>query len=210
MSFIEQSEKNVERLLKETSAVGGVGGFVGRAGRDVDKLYSGPYHPDSGHGSENEKLLQKQLDDRAELRSNMETEAAEDDIELVGNPSPVGGYFADIGEVQAFTLAFDELARFDELNREFNASMTPIQDTEWEDIEINIKYDEPGEAYRDRTLKYDEPGEAYRDTSIKYDTEEGTPYRTRTLKYDDAPEYAGDNFINTSEKNWQYIDRGEK
>ena len=100
MSFIEQSEKNVERLLKETSAVGGVGGFVGRAGRDVDKLYSGPYHPDSCHGSENEKLLQKQLDDRKEVRNSFENSEGN----VYGGESPVGGYFGDIGETQDIEL----------------------------------------------------------------------------------------------------------
>ena len=209
MSFIDDSEKNVNRLI-ETSAAGGVAGFVGKAGRDIDALFAGPFHPDSGHGSENEKLLQKQLDDRKEMRSDMETNAAEDGVELVGNPSPVGGYFAEIGEVEAFTLAFDELARFDEINRDFNAKVTPPQDLEWVEVKTDIKYDEPGEAYRDRTLKYDEYGDSHRDTSIKYDTEEGTLYKARTLKYDDVPEYAGDNFINTSEKNWQYIDREER
>ena len=58
MSFIDDSEKNVNRLI-ETTAAGGVAGFVGRGGRDIDTLFSGPFHPDSGHGSENEKLLQK-------------------------------------------------------------------------------------------------------------------------------------------------------
>ena len=91
--------------MKEVSGCG-VAGFVGRAGKDIDALFAGAFHPDSGHGSQNEKLLQKQLDDRKEMRSDMEQEAFEDGVELIGNPSPVGGYFAEIGEVESFTLAF--------------------------------------------------------------------------------------------------------
>ena len=61
MSFIDDSELNVMSIMKEATAVGGVGGFIGRAGRDIDQLFAGAYHPDSGHGSENEKLLQSLL-----------------------------------------------------------------------------------------------------------------------------------------------------
>ena len=48
MSFIEQSEQNVDRLMKEVSG-GGVAGFVGGKGMGIDALFAGPYHPDSGH-----------------------------------------------------------------------------------------------------------------------------------------------------------------
>ena len=60
MSFIDDSLKNVKNsVLKEVSAVGGVGGFVGKGGVEIDQLYTGGFHPDSGHGSENLKLLNK-------------------------------------------------------------------------------------------------------------------------------------------------------
>ena len=65
MSFIDDSANNVNRII-ETSAAGGVGGFVGRKGDRIDNLFAGPYHPDSGHGSENEDILQWQLEDRKE------------------------------------------------------------------------------------------------------------------------------------------------
>ena len=61
MNFLDKAEKNVDRLMKEESG-GSVAGFTGRAGRGIDALFSGPYHPDSGHGSQNKKLL-------AELKS---------------------------------------------------------------------------------------------------------------------------------------------
>ena len=60
MSFIDDSIKNVKNsVLKEVSG-GGVAGFTGRAGRGIDAVFAGGYHPDSGHGSQNEKLLKKQ------------------------------------------------------------------------------------------------------------------------------------------------------
>ena len=41
MSFIDDSEKNVTRnFLRETTAAGGIGGFVGRGGKEVDKLFA--------------------------------------------------------------------------------------------------------------------------------------------------------------------------
>ena len=176
MSFIDDSEKNTERLMREVSG-GGVSGFVGRAGRDIDDLFSGPFHPDSGHGSENEKLLQKQIKDRKDIRSDMEGDAYEDGAESVGNPSPIGGYFSDIGETEGIELAFDELVRYDQLNREFSDNVTPIQNTEWEDTGIKYDYDDAGEAYKERDLKYD-------DNFSLYDKKD---------------------FINASETNWLYI-----
>ena len=115
MSFIDDSERNVNRLI-ETSAAGGVAGFVGRAGKGIDDLFAGAFHPDSGHGSQNEKLLAKQISDRKKIRSNMEKEAAGQDIELVGNPSPIGGYFDT--DTEDMELAYDELFTYDELNIE--------------------------------------------------------------------------------------------
>ena len=167
MSFIDDSEKNVKRLM-ETTAGGGVGGFVGRAGREIDRIFGGPFHPDSGHGSENEKLLQKQIDDRKKMRINMENEAYEDGVELIGTPAPVGGYYAEIGETEGIELAYEELIRFDELNREYNEAMTPPQQYRWEEVLTNLEYD------------------------------------------DNSNLYAGDNYINKSATNWQYIDRGDE
>ena len=179
MSFIDDSIKNVKlQLMKEVSG-GGIAGFTGRAGRDIDALFAGPFHPDSGHGSENEKLLQKQLKDRKKMRSNMEQEAFEDGIELVGNPSPVGGYY-DV-ETENANLAFDEIDFYDQIHREWNNEMTPPQDLEWVEVETDLKYDEPGEAYK-----------------------------IKDIVYDDKPTYAGVNFINQSETNWEYINGKDK
>ena len=192
MSFIDDSEKNIKFIKEQTG--GSVAGFVGRSGMGVDALFAGPFHPDSGHGSKNEKLLQKQLDDRKELRSDMEQQAYEDGVELIGNPSPVGGYFANIGEVEEIELAYEELAIFDELTREFNDSMTPPQDTEWKSTGWDYDYDEPGEAYKVRDIEYDDNSNLYKTT-------------LKNPKYDNNSNlYADDTYINKSTTNWQYIE----
>ena len=86
MSFIDDSIKNVKlQLMKEVSG-GGIAGFTGRAGRDIDALFAGPFHPDSGHGSENKQLLTKQLKDRREKRKDLRNcvesfEKMEDSVE---------------------------------------------------------------------------------------------------------------------------------
>ena len=57
--------------------------------------------------------------------------------------------------------------------------MTPEQDLEWVEVETDLEYDEPGEAYK-----------------------------IKDIVYDDEPTYAGVNFINQSQTNWEIIDRG--
>ena len=69
MSFIDDSEKNVDRLMKEVTG-GSVAGFVGGAGMGIDALFAGPFHPDSGYGSKNKQLLAKQLKDRRKKRKD--------------------------------------------------------------------------------------------------------------------------------------------
>ena len=177
MSFIDDSEKNIERLM-ETSAAGGVGGFVGRGGKEIDQIFAGAFHPDSGHGSQNEKLLAKQVSDRKKLRAEMEKQAVKDGVELVGVPDPIGGHFADIGQTEDIELAYEELARYDELNKEYSDVNTPPTETEWKSTGWDYDYDEPGEAYKVRDIKYD-------DTYIHIEDEE--------------------NFINRSEANWKLV-----
>ena len=151
----------------------------------------------------------------------MEKKAAEDGIELVGRPSPVGGYFADIGETEGIELAYDELTRYEELKQELNDALTPEHDLEWVELETNLKYDKPGEAFQMRHIVYDDPGEAPLSRFIQYD-EKGDAFLmrhisydepgevlTKHIQYDDKPNYAGDNFINKSKKNWKYIEESK-
>ena len=71
MSFIDDSIKNVKyQLMKEVTG-GSVAGFVGTGGMSIDRLFAGPFHPDSGHGSQNIQLHKKRLKDRKEQRKNL-------------------------------------------------------------------------------------------------------------------------------------------
>ena len=191
MSFIDDSEKNIKKYtssfkerkkptlsLKEVSG-GGVAGFTGRAGRGIDALFAGAFHPDSGHGSQNEKLLTKQVSDTKKQRAEMEKQAAKDGVELVGTPEPIGGYFADIGETEGVELAYGELTDIEQIHRDFNKQMTPLHDLEWVEVETDLEYDEHGDAYK-----------------------------IKDIVYDVKSTYAGVNFINQSQTNWEIIDRG--
>ena len=137
--FEQLINKEVRNTLKEVSG-GSVAGFVGRGGRDIDALFAGAFHPDSGHGSENKKILSKQLKDRNKDRKDMEQEASKDNIELVGVPSPPGGHFADIGETEGVELAYGDLDSLEQIHKEFNEQMTPKQDLEWIQEDIDLEF----------------------------------------------------------------------
>ena len=65
MNLLESYDKNKKKhLLREVTAGGSVGAFVGTGGQTIDALFAGPYHPDFG---EIGKLLKKQLEYRFEL-----------------------------------------------------------------------------------------------------------------------------------------------
>ena len=184
MSFIDKSEKNIKRyLLKEVSG-GVVGGFVGRAGKEIDDILGGGYHPEYG---EIEDLLKKQVKDRKAKRKNL------DSIDY-GGESPLGGY-QDIETDEAIET-YDILYADDEARNAFNLKHTPVSNPDWELAWKEYYYDEPGEAYEFKEVKYD-------DNSKLYD-------RVKDIKYDDKPEYAGDDFINTSTTNWKFINREKK
>ena len=190
MSFIDDSIKNVKNsVLKEVTVAGGVGGFVGRGGVEIDQLFAGGYHPDSGHGSQNEKLLQKQIEDRKKKRNDMENQAAEQGIELVGNDSPIGGYF-DV-ETEFALNAYDELISRNELNKQYSDAMTPILDTEWKSTGWDYNFDDEYEYAKE---------ENFINSSEKNFKKVGVD-----IKYDDKEEYAGEDYINKSSTNWKYI-----
>ena len=191
MSFIDDSIKNVKNsVLKEVSAGVSAGGFTGRGGVEIDQLFAGGYHPDSGHGSKNLELLTKQIEDRKKKRAEMEKQAAEDGVELVGVPSPIGGYF-DV-ETEIALAAYEELQRFNDLNKQYNDEMTPPQDTEWKSTGVNIDFDD--------IYTHIENEEDFINQSETNMEKVGI-----NIKYDDKPEYAGEDFINKSKINWEFI-----
>ena len=145
MSFIDDSEQNMEKytlsikeenkslpLLKEVTG-GGVAGFVGGAGMGIDALFAGPFHPDSGHGSKNKQLLQKQLKDREEF------DKLSTDDEYAGE-NPIGGYYET--DTEGINLAYDELESYNQASIEYSTENTPLADIEWKSDGWDYEYDE--------------------------------------------------------------------
>ena len=181
MSFIDKSDKNVKRVMKEVTG-GDVAGFTGRAGIGIDNMFAGPFHPEY---MELEKTLEKQITDRKEKRKNL------DSIEY-GGESPLGGYL-DIN-TEFSKLAYDELFNRAEFAKKYSEENTPILDDRWKSTGWDYDYDEPGEAYKQRVLKYDD--NSYNNPVIK------------DIKYDDNSNlYTDDTYINKSTTNWKFINR---
>jgi len=193
MSFIDDSITNLKNsVLKEVSAGGATGGFVGRGGVEIDQLYAGGYHPDSGHGSQNLQLLTKQIEDRKKKRAEMEKQAYKDGVELVGNASPIGGYF-DV-ETEIALAAYEELGIINQQVKQYNDENTPPQDTEWENIDNNI--------YDDIYIHIDDE-ENFINQSEKNMKKVGID-----IEYDDnIPTYDKEDFINRSQTNWKLVGR---
>ena len=206
MSFIDDSTKNTKKysssfkelkklipLLKEVTAAGAAGGFVGRAGMGVDDLFAGAYHPDSGHGSENEKLLKKQLKDRKKLRKDIESSRDGVIDDYSGLADPVGGYYET--DTEFASLAYEELELRNQLAIEFSIENTPLSDTEWKSTGWDYDYDE--------IISYIEEKD-FINTSETNMEKVGID-----IQYDDNSSlYAGENYINQSQTNWKIIDRG--
>ena len=196
MSFIDDSEQNMEKyvsslkeenksvpLLKEQTG-GSVAGFVGGAGMGIDALFAGPFHPDSGHGSKNKQLLQKQLKDREKL------DKLSTDDEYAGE-NPVGGYYEV--DVDAVTLAYDELEQYNQASMDYNTENTPLADIEWKSSGWDYDYDED-ELYIEEEdfINTSKTNMELVDTDIEYDENESY------IEEED--------FINTSETNMECID----
>ena len=185
MSFLNQSENNLNRyLLKEVSAGGGsVAGHTGRKGVEVDDTLAGPFHPDF---MDLKDTLENQFKDRKEARKNLSLS----DVEY-GGESPLGGY-NDI-HTDAAIETYDILYADSEEKEKFNKEVTPV-------LDIKFRMTDAGMA-----MFYDEPGEAPRVRDIVYDDNSALYNRVKDIVYDDEPTYAGENFINKSETNWKII-----
>ena len=211
MSFLDKAEKNVDRLMKEVTG-GSVAGFVGTAGMSIDALFAGPFHPDSGHGSENKQLLTKQLKDRREKRKDLESNRDDVIDDYTGIPDPVGGYYET--ETELIALAYDELFDTNEFNKQYNDEMTPPQDTKWVEVDINYHYDD---TYINRSekniknfdikIKYDK-NPKYANKNFINSSETNMENVGIEIKYDDIPQYTNKNYVNKSATNWKIINRG--
>ena len=205
MSFIDDSKQNVRKYtssfnerkkktlsLKEVSG-GSVAGFVGGKGMGIDALFAGPYHPDSGHGSENEKLLKKQLKDRRKLRKDIESNRDGVIDDYSGLPDPVGGYYES--DTEFARLAYDELEARNQMAIDYSIENTPPQDIEWKSTGWDYNYDEIISYIEEKDfINTSEANMENVGIDIQYD--------------DNSLLYAGENFINTSKTNWKIINRG--
>ena len=179
MSFIDDSIKNVKNsVLKEVSG-GGVAGFTGRAGRGIDAVFAGGFHPDSGHGSKNLELLKKQIEDRKKKIKDTDSFEA----------NPVGGWY-DIN-TETNKLAFEELITIATMRKQYNDENTPPQDTEWKSTGWQYDFD-------DTYIHIEE------DDFINQ-SETNMEKVGVDIKYDDKTEYAGEDFINRSQTNWKLV-----
>ena len=211
MSFLDKAEKNVDRLMKEESG-GSVAGFVGTAGMNIDALFAGPFHPDSGYGSKNKQLLKKQLKDRRKKRKDLESDRDDVIDDYTGIPDPVGGYYET--ETELIALAYDELFDTNEFNKQYNDEMTPPQDTKWVEVDINYHYDdtyinrsEKNIKHFDVKIKYDEKP-TYANKNFINSSETNMENVGIEIKYDDIPQYTNKNYVNKSATNWEIINRG--
>ena len=180
MSFIDDSVKNVKNsVLKEVSG-GGVAGFTGRAGRDIDVTFAGGYHPDSGHGSKNLELLKKQIEDRKKKIKDTDSFEA----------NPVGGWYNI--DTETNKLAYEELITIADMVKQYNDEMTPLQDTEWKSTGWDYDFD-------DIYIHIEDEDDFINQSEVNM-KKVGVD-----IKYDDEPEYAGEDFINRSQTNWKIV-----
>jgi len=197
MSFINDSEKNVE-FIKEVSG-GAVGGFVGRAGMGIDRLFAGPYHPDSGHGSKNKQLLLKQLKDRREKRKDLTSDRDDVIDDYSGLPDPVGGYYNV--ETEFVELAYDELEKRSQLAADYSIENTPPADVEWKSNSWDYEYDEVIPYIEEEDfINTSETNMSYVNLDLDYDefdSSMGRDRRNRMFNEEDFVEKSETNTENT-------------
>ena len=118
MNLLETYDKNKKKhLLSEVTATGAAGAFVGGAGNIIDRLFSGPYHPEFG---DIEKLLDQQIEDRIAKRMWI------DDVTPIADQD-----FIDLD----WKYEYDEYVEKD--NSKFKTTSDKMQL-----VDLDIKYDE--------------------------------------------------------------------
>ena len=118
MDLLETYDKNKKKhLLKEVTATGAAGTFVGGAGNIIDQLFAGPYHPEFGNI---EKLLDKQIEDNIAIRMWV------DDITPIADQD-----FIDL----------DWKYEYDEYVKKDNSKFKSTSETEMQLVDIEIHYD---------------------------------------------------------------------
>ena len=165
-----KAKKALELLNEDGATTAGIASFTGRSGVGVDTVFAGGFHPEYGQIG---ALLQSQINYRKWLRGEMIKAIGEDNL---GDDLPLGGYF-DMN-TDLLVNSYDELEKIAAANIEYSEENTPEHYNEdWEELETDLEYDEPGEAYKIRNISYDE-------LSDKVDVEKWTN-KTNKMKFVD-------------------------
>ena len=176
MSYLDDSEKNVEFMVEVTAAAGG-GAHAGRRGHGIDDLFAGPFHPDY---NEVGQTLKKQVKDRLALRKKMRTTV---------KPDPIGGYYdTDTEDAQG---AYDELEFLNQAKKSYSDTFTPLYDLRWKSTSWDYNFDEI-----DSSMGRDRRNRMFDDDFINQSEEN----IERTIKEEEI-ELVGDNFIERAEEN---------
>ena len=116
--LLETYDKNKEKhLLDEVTAAGAVGGFTGKGGQLVDRLFGGGFHPEFG---DIYNLLSKQIDDK--IMKRLFSDEHTPDFER------------DWKEV-------DWKYEYDIVSQKDNSKFKNKSDTEMQLVDIEINYD---------------------------------------------------------------------
>ena len=187
----------LKKLLNEISTEGGaISTHRGSAVMGIDKVFAGGFKPDEG---EIKKLLYKQVEERKKKVKDTNSE----------EPNPFGGHYK--AETQFATLAYQEILAKMEADKKYSMENTPIQDDNWYPSQQKIKFDD---IYKhidneDDFINKSEKNMKYVGKNLKYD-DSVHKSEFKKVEYDTEPDYyAGDNFINKSATNWEYINLGD-
>jgi hypothetical protein len=189
--------ENFDDYLNEVSVAGGTGTFVGKSGNFIDKKFAGGFHPEFGDIKD---LLGKQVKDKIALRmwTDDTTPAAERD-------------FIDM----EYEYGFDKPQIHD------NSKFINNSIQNWKHIDLDIKYDEKSTDNSEYFINQSKKNWEYINKDYHTKMSDGDMRVTGVdIKVDkeleeefieevdrDSAVYAGDNFINKSTTNWEYINK---
>ena len=123
----------IELLNEDGGTTAGIASFQGRSGVGIDGVFAGGFHPEYGQiGS----LLQNQLSYRKWLRGEMIKAIGEENL---GDDLPLGGFY-DF-ETDILLNSYDELEKIAKDKIDYSIENTPESETDWENVDINYRYD---------------------------------------------------------------------
>tara|TARA_R100000008_G_scaffold83360_1_gene68701 strand:- start:279 stop:857 length:579 start_codon:yes stop_codon:yes gene_type:complete len=189
----------LKEILNEVSVAGDAGTFQGGAGDYIDQKFAGPFHPKFGNIK---KELEAQVD--TDIAKRMWTddntpEAQEDFVDMkyeYGFDKPTIDYddFNFINNSNTNWKTIDTNLKYDDYNSDYNENYLINQSkTDWEYIN------------KDYHTKMRDGDMRVTNVNIKVDKELEEEFIEEIDR--DSTVYAGDNFINKSTTNWEYINK---